>query len=355
MRLDVRPTRAPLFALLLLGLVPSACKSTQVTEHRVETRKASAEGVKLLEVRNVRGDIEIVAYRHFTKELEITATYSVRARSKEKARADLKLMKLRVHRDGTKATVLVQYPDKKPSEGQSTRLRIVVPADSDLDADTGEGGIRVLGLTGTVAARTGGGNIEVMGARRAVNLETQRGDVRLSGDIPSFEVRTRRGDATVLVHERTAVDSPSSIVASAGNVSLSLSESFQGQLSLQARDLVFVTPFPALKKKGNTWLGTLGNPGHAPLRIRSPGRAPTGGAALHPATLWAATALRRRQAVQREPTDGPPAPPPGAPRGPPPIAGPRTRRETDGALKEGHRSRYHGQPCPPATSSSPRC
>ena len=54
-------------------------------------------------------------------------------------------MKLRVHRHGTKATVLVQYPDKKPSEGQSTRLRIVVPADSDLDADTGEGGIRVLG------------------------------------------------------------------------------------------------------------------------------------------------------------------------------------------------------------------
>lgn len=261
MRHDPIVTRGLLFPLLLLGLGPSGCKSAQVTEHRVETRKASAEGVELLEVRNLRGDLEIVAYRHLTKELEITATYSVRAKTRKDARSDLERMKLRVHRDGTKAIVLVQYPTKEPSPSHSARLRIIAPADCSLDADTGVGAIRVLGLTGSVTVRTGQGNIEVLGARRAATLETRKGDVRLSGDVPSFVVRTQRGDANVLVHERATLEGPSAIVAAAGNVSLSLADSFQGQLSLQARDLVLVTPFPALKKKGNTWTGTLGSGG----------------------------------------------------------------------------------------------
>ncbi|MDY0000636.1 MAG: hypothetical protein RBU30_05020 [Polyangia bacterium] len=261
MRLSPLLARPGLFPIALLLAIAPGCKGTLVTEHRVEVRKADYEGVTLLEVRNLKGDIEVIAYRHIAKELEVTATYTARADKKEKARADLDGMKLRIHRDGSKATVLVDRPASKGARDHAARLRILVPADSALDADTGEGNIRVLGLGGAITVRSGRGNLEVMGAQGHAQMETKRGDLKLTGDFPSFDVSTSRGEATVLMHERSSLESPSSIMAKRGDVHLSLSESFNGQLSLQTKELVFVTPFSSLKRKGNTWAGTLGSGG----------------------------------------------------------------------------------------------
>ena len=63
----------------------------------------------------------------------------------------------------------------------SANLEIFVPADAQLQLDTGAGNVQVDGVTGEISAHTGAGNVEVRGAAAPVALNTGAGNVDYAG------------------------------------------------------------------------------------------------------------------------------------------------------------------------------
>jgi hypothetical protein len=63
----------------------------------------------------------------------------------------------------------------------SVDIDLFVPADAQLQLDTGAGNVQVDGVTGEISAHTGAGNVEVRGAAAPVNLNTGAGNVDYDG------------------------------------------------------------------------------------------------------------------------------------------------------------------------------
>ncbi len=263
--------RAPLLLLFAVGAVlgGAGCTKKLVEKQKVVSRKAVAAGLKIVEIRNHCGDLELVASQGMQPRVEVTATHRAKAPTAKKAEAALESIDLKLYRQGDRAILVIKHPKAKDRLKFRTELRVLIPASLAVDADTGRGKVRSLGLGGELTLRTGKGDIEARNVRTRIQANTDAGDIGVSGPVPAFSLLTKQGDITLRVRRRTALAEASSVETQDGDITLSMNRTFNGQLSVEAKDGKIRSPWSGLSKKGNVLAGQLGSGGKL-LRVSAP-------------------------------------------------------------------------------------
>ena len=138
--------------------------------------------------------------------------------------------------------------------GRSASLIVNVPADSDLQARTGDGALDVEGLTGRVDLRSGDGTIR--GRRLAgelklatgdgpinltdssgnLNAQTGDGSVSVEGALTSVRVHTGDGTVTMAVARGSETTGDWTIATGDGSVTLELPDDFNADLDAHTGD-----------------------------------------------------------------------------------------------------------------------
>lgn len=245
---------------LTLGFSVGCGKPLEKTS-MVEAREASTLGVSRVEIRNTTGKIEVVAMRSLHPRFKVTATKWARAPGADKSKAALKRVTLRVYRSGTTAIVVIKHPADSGKTTYGADLRVVLPAELDVDVDNRTGNVRVLGMTGRITVRTVNGDIEARGMRGHIQARTDRGSIVASGQVTSFDLRSDEGKVKVYVRGPERLTEASSVHAGRGDIQVSLSQNFNAQLSAKASGGRISLPFKGLKTVGQTRTGALGKGG----------------------------------------------------------------------------------------------
>ena len=118
------------------------------------------------------------------------------------------------------------------SSNASTELDVYVPRNSTLFISTGDGRLRVEGVSGELELHTGDGSIDVSGARGRLRAETGDGSVRLMDFDGDAEARTGDGRITLDGNFRTL-----SARTGDGTISLSLPESANATIETNAESV----------------------------------------------------------------------------------------------------------------------
>jgi hypothetical protein len=116
--------------------------------------------------------------------------------------------KVRVETGGT---ITADGPDMERREGWSVSFHLLVPRNSDLDLESVNGGIRILGVHGEMRFETKNGGIHLEDVGGDVRGETRNGGVSvdLSGaqwEGNGLDVRTTNGGATLTLPEGFRAD-----------------------------------------------------------------------------------------------------------------------------------------------------
>jgi hypothetical protein len=134
------------------------------------------------------------------------------------------------------------------------RLIVSLPAESDVQASTGDGSIdlegvkgsvsvqsgdgsiRVREVAGTLAARSGDGSIRLDSIKGAVDANTGDGSIAITGAFTG--VRARSGDGSIVVHAQqgSATDSDWDISSGDGSVTVEMPDSFGAELEARTGD-----------------------------------------------------------------------------------------------------------------------
>lgn len=246
---------------MVLAMAQMGCGKPVKKTSMVESREASTVGVKKVEIRNTTGKIDVISMRSLNPRFKVTVTKWAKAPGADKSKEALKKVKLRIHRSGDTAIVLIKHPKGSGNTTYGADLQVVLPAELDVDVDNRTGAVRVMGMTGRVEVRLARGDIEARGISGHIKAHTKRGDLVTSGDIRSFDLRADAGKVTVHVRKRDTLAEASSIRAGRGDIRLTLSRSFNGQVSAQAAGGKVTLPFPGIKTVGKTHAGTVGKGG----------------------------------------------------------------------------------------------
>jgi hypothetical protein len=174
--------------------------------------------------------------------------------------------------------------------GRSANLIVSVPADSDLQAGTGDGALDIEGLTGRVELRsgdgairgrrlagelkiaTGDGPINLTDASGSLNAQTGDGSVSVEGTLTEVRVHTGDGTVTMAVGPRSETTADWTIATGDGSVTLELPDDFNAELDAHTGDGRISVEDLRVNVSGrmgkNRLRGQLGA-GGAPLRIRT--------------------------------------------------------------------------------------
>ena len=174
--------------------------------------------------------------------------------------------------------------------GRSASLIVSVPAESDLQARTGDGSLDVEGLTGRVDLRsgdgairgrrlagelkmaTGDGSINLSDASGTLNAQTGDGSVRVDGLLSAVRVHTGDGTVTLAVAPGSEATADWTIATGDGSVTLELPDDFNAELDAHTGDgrisVEELRVNVAGKMGKNRLRGQLGDGGE-PLRIRT--------------------------------------------------------------------------------------
>lgn len=246
---------------LVMMVAGVGCGKPVKKSSMVESREASTVGVKKVEIRSTTGKIDVISMRSLNPRFKVTVTKWAKAPGADKSKEALKKVQLRIHRVGDTAIVLIKHPKSSGKTTYGADLQVVLPAELDVDVDNRTGGVRVMGMTGRVEVRVAHGDIEARGISGHLKAHTKQGDLVASGDIGSFDLRADAGKVKVHVRQRDSLAEASSIRAGRGDILLTLSRSFNGQLSAEATGGKVTLPFPGIKTVGKTQAGTVGKGG----------------------------------------------------------------------------------------------
>jgi hypothetical protein len=174
--------------------------------------------------------------------------------------------------------------------GRSASLIVSVPADSDLQARTGDGALDVEGLTGRVDLRsgdgtirgrhlagelkisTGDGPIHLTDASGSLSAQTGDGSVNVEGSLTTVRVHTGDGTVTMTVEPGSETAGDWTIATGDGSVTLELPDDFSAELDAHTGDGRISVEDLRVNVSGrlgkNRLRGQLGE-GGVPLRIRT--------------------------------------------------------------------------------------
>ena len=181
-------------------------------------------------------------------------------------------IKIETQQQGDTVTVKVIGPDRRDYRGitvgvhisPTARLRVAVPRNSNIQANSGDGSIRaeaiegklvlttsdgtVTGarLGGTVQVRSGDGSIRLENVTGNLDLETTDGAISLEGKPAVLKARTGDGSIRTTIEPDTTMSDNWDLTTSDGTVTLVLPGSFNAEVDAETSDGVVRVSHPLL-------------------------------------------------------------------------------------------------------------
>lgn len=205
--------RLPAVFVPLLCAAVAGCSINLSAERHVSTEKKSfpVTGRAEVSLKTFDGPIEVTTWDR----PEVAVTIERYAGSEAQAEA----LQVEVEQAGNSIRVEAIKPEKTIevgfNGGRGVKLIVSLPAESDLQAGTGDGSISAEGVRGTVALRTGDGAVRAKGLSGNLTINTGDGSVTLEGVSGRLDVST--GDGSVRVE-----GAPTALRAHTGDGSVAL-------------------------------------------------------------------------------------------------------------------------------------
>lgn len=234
-----------------------------------EEKRFALTGKPTLELQTFDGSIDVRP----GSDSEVHVTIERRAASEQAAKS----LEVAAEQNGNGVSIVAKKPPQtggiRFGPSGSVSFVVTVPPDADVDARSGDGSIRIAGVTGAVKSSTGDGSIRVNDVSGAVDVSSGDGSIQVSGKVS--QLRARSGDGSVRVDaapgSTTAEDWD--VNTGDGSVTLQLPSGFNAQLDAHTGDgRIHVDGLNVSNVSGemnkNALRGTLGTGGRT-LRIRT--------------------------------------------------------------------------------------
>ena len=255
-----------IYAVLFACAVLAGCEVNLNTEglsaRETKTFKVSGQPDVILDTFD--GAIELHSWDRPEVEVEIEK------RAMEQALLDD--IKIETQQTGNTVTVKVIGPDRRDYRGitvgvhisPTARLRVAVPRNSNIQANSADGSIRaeaiegklllttsdgsVTGtrLGGDIQIRSGDGSIRLDNVTGKLDLETTDGTVVVDGRPTVLKARTGDGSVRATIEPDTVMADNWELTTSDGTVVLTLPGAFNGELDAETSDGVVRTSHPLL-------------------------------------------------------------------------------------------------------------
>ena len=231
------------------GCVVSVDSQGQIVR---DEKRFSVKGVPDLRLATFDGSIDIQS----TDREEVVVEIEKRGATKE-AVEELQVLSTQ---EGNRIDLEVKRPSSETfssfgfNRSASARLIVSVPRRSDIVARTGDGSIRVEGLTGRLEVRTGDGSIKAIDvsgdlrvktgdgavtvdrAEGTLDLDTGDGGVNVTGRLTAVRLRTGDGSIVYRAEPGTTMTDGWDISTGDGTVSLYLPPDFGAELDAHTGD-----------------------------------------------------------------------------------------------------------------------
>ncbi len=157
------------------------------------------------------------------------------------------------HQDGDKVDLQVHIPNQwgiHISVHRSVRVEVQVPAETALDLHSGDGHIRVDGISSQARIDTGDGHIEVRNFNGALNAHTSDGHMTIDGVLSDLNLRTGDGHIDLTVRPGSKMSAGWLIHTSDGGVEARLPEDLAAELYAHTGDGRIQLDFPVTVSGG---------------------------------------------------------------------------------------------------------
>ena len=242
-------------AVILCGSVfIGACVVSVDSQAQIarEEKRFTVRGVPDVTLTTFDGAIELQA----SDRDEVVVEIEKRAATKEAVDA----LEVAATQQGNSISVEVKQPRSETFSGigfnqsASARLIVSVPRRVNISARTGDGSIRLDGLTGRLELRTGDGSIRVADAsgdlrlhtgdgsitvertEGTLDLDTGDGGVNVSGKLSAVKMHTGDGSIVYRVEPGTVMSDAWDITTGDGGISLYIPSSFDAELDARTGD-----------------------------------------------------------------------------------------------------------------------
>jgi DUF4097 and DUF4098 domain-containing protein YvlB len=275
-------------SILSAALLASAC-SVNLGAERItqrEERRFQVSGTPEIVLTTFDGGIEVRSWDR----PDVLVTIEKQAESAEAARA----IAVKVEQNGNRITVDVPKPQLSEGIGwnvsRSANLIVSTPRASNLHARSGDGGIRLEGLSGqlevrsgdggitgrdlggTLTVRTGDGGVSLDEVKGTLALDTGDGGVKVSGALTKLVAHTGDGSMDVTVAAGSRMDEDWELTSGDGAVTVALPDGFNADVDAHTGDGGITVEGLALPKptgdERDTLRGSLGSGGKL-LRVRT--------------------------------------------------------------------------------------
>jgi DUF4097 and DUF4098 domain-containing protein YvlB len=280
--------------LLAAAALGSACVVSVDSQGQIvrEEKRYSVTGTPELRLTTFDGSIEIQAW----DKPDVAIDIEKRGPTKEAVEA----LEVKSAQTGNRIELEVKRPREERFSGfgfhhsASARLIVSVPRDVNVIARSGDGSIRVEGVSGRLELRTGDGSIRasdvggelfldtgdgsitVEGARGRLQLETGDGGVNVAGRLTSVKLHTGDGSIVYRADQGTEMSDDWEITTGDGGVTLYLPSGFGAELDAHTGDgsirseldVASSTPSGNHDENRRTLRGRLGSGGRQ-IRVRT--------------------------------------------------------------------------------------
>lgn len=245
----------PVAAVTACLLAAAACNPNQVEESATETQRYETSSTPSITVRLEEGSVSLIGGE--TEQVEAVFTKRARAIDATSARAFLDRIEVTSEREGDRLRFESRFESSPPvSFGLDLRtdLTLHVPSESEIEVHTGDGRVRIEGLSGKVTAETGDGRILVertagilvlrtndgsiagSGLDAEVDAETDDGGIELEGDFRRLRAVSSDGRIRVEGRGTGAVSNDWELRTADGSISLRLDPGLSADIEAVTSD-----------------------------------------------------------------------------------------------------------------------
>lgn len=226
--------------LILVGLAGAGC-SVSKANRTIEAGLPAAESILL---RSTNGALTVRVDPNRPQGSAVAA-FVVTATSPAKADERAEEVELRCEFEGRRLVVEPVFPGARGSE-EGASIEVVVPSLASLEAETSNGSVSVVGVSGDVSASTSNGRVGLEAIGGAVNARSSNGRVELRQIGGAADARTSNGsieargvkgslilrtsNGSIRVEDAAA---PIDLTTSNGSLTIELAPDFAGTLELR--------------------------------------------------------------------------------------------------------------------------
>jgi DUF4097 and DUF4098 domain-containing protein YvlB len=240
--------------LVLLAVAGSGCVVNVDSQGQIvrEERRFTTAGKPDLRLTTFDGSIEIQSWDR----QEVLVEIEKRGSTKEAVDG----LEIRTSQDGDRIELEVKKPRSETFSGigfhigASARLIVSLPRQTDVQARTGDGSIRIERVNGRIALRTGDGSIRatdiggellmntgdgsisVDGAEGSLELDTGDGGVNVSGRLGAVKLHTGDGSIIYRAEPESRMSNNWEVTTGDGTVTIYLPSGFSADLDAHTGD-----------------------------------------------------------------------------------------------------------------------